>query len=237
MRKKHSHPPSAIPPDRWTRRPDRPRPPQHKIDAAKIDIPEVLAGGENVSGQWEEDVTLLVHYLMDKGHSGLAIEWGLFELADCGELVLSDCLGSRDTFNVRSTGKLWESWANASDPTEGVSEGVSERAAPPQEGGPERDAPPNWEFEPGRFTYRQVKGEVGGSEIKLLKELAKAGRRLTLDDLRERVWGDPGPEDATIRSVISRLRSKLRAAFGLGQSEDPIPCHGGGYELKLPSDR
>jgi DNA-binding response OmpR family regulator len=68
----------------------------------------------------------------------------------------------------------------------------------------------------------------------LLKELAYARRRLTLDDLRERVWDSPGPEDATIRSTISRLRGKLRQAFGLSRSDNPIRCFDGGYQLELP---
>jgi len=79
-----------------------------------------------------------------------------------------------------------------------------------------------------------VEGELGGKEMDVLEALAHARRRLTLDDLRQQIWGEPGPEDATIRSVISRLRNELRQAFGLNRSEDPIPCFDGGYRLELP---
>ncbi len=80
------------------------------------------------------------------------------------------------------------------------------------------------EFRPGEFEFSGVTVAIVGVQWEILNTLAGAKQAVTVDELRDRVWGDAlSVEDTTIRSHVSLLRSKLRDAFAISKDTDPIP--------------
>lgn len=79
-------------------------------------------------------------------------------------------------------------------------------------------------FEDGIFRFEGVKIRFTGLQASIIELLAD-GRPKRRDQI-EAIWDshDRQPEAETIRSTISRVRSKLCEAFGLAKGDDPIPC-------------
>ena len=89
--------------------------------------------------------------------------------------------------------------------------------------------------------------EAGGCLVRLgpqqrrvfLALLLQSGQVLSGTRLGELIWGEPVPEGgaATLRSHVMRVRRALQIAQGCGPSEITLVTEGGGYALRVCSER
>ena len=98
-----------------------------------------------------------------------------------------------------------------------------------------------WHFQPGRFAFRQRWYDLKGKPLALLERFVQArGVALTLDELKADVWAvdDRDPEETTIRTTISALRTKLKAVvqeLNINDIADPLPrVDARAWRLDLP---
>ena len=114
---------------------------------------------------------------------------------------------------------------------------------------PKLPDPKEWAFAPGCACFRSRWFSINGSHRRALKCLVESGEAVGVDKLAPAIYEKPpkaSPEAVAGRvgSVLSRLRTKLREAFGLEETFDPVPCiaverlNGGGkWTVFVPYNR
>ena len=104
-----------------------------------------------------------------------------------------------------------------------------------------------WAFAPGCFCYVGQWYKLRGVSWRVLKCIVEAekvvdGARIAGVLYEKDIPDDPATVSGRVGTVLSILRSKLRDAFGLEESFDPIPCvsierlnGGGNWTVFIPS--